>query len=408
MKKQKWNKVLQTICFLAISPAFLFAQYRNFKYSATLPQIDSSGFYKINLEPSIVCKSNDDLSDLRIWGSRGSFIPYINAVNLPQPEKSFRIFPRVTADLRPDTETTYVAENKYRELTGTLWVKFRNTDVERQISLQGSDDLNKWYAIDENIKLEPSHSANENSSVQMISFAPSNFRFFKISVDDSHKYPVEILSVGEYLSTSAPQFYWQVPIRSFSKKDSAAFTQIDVRLKESYLLNTLRIFVMEPRFYNRETTVYSIDKNHRETVFADNLNSDKNGRILFNLRTSHLILKIANGDNPPLTIDSVNIGQENQYIVAYLEKGKNYKLLTGDSLAKTPAYDLNFFTDSIHTLREITPGKLIKNASFISVSASPLHLTLLIWIAIAVALVILSLLTWKMIKEIGKKDHAES
>jgi hypothetical protein len=116
-------------------------------------------------------------------------------------------------------------------------------------------------------------------------------------------------------------------------------------------------------------------------------------------------LQIENGDNQPLVIGDIKIFQAGRYIVSYLEKGNAYKLLTGDSTAKAPAYDLKFFTDSIRNIQEMNFSQLTKNQSYIrQPNASTNTRAFIIWSAIIIALILLSLLTWKMIGELNSKN----
>ena len=116
-------------------------------------------------------------------------------------------------------------------------------------------------------------------------------------------------------------------------------------------------------------------------------------------------LGIDNEDNLPLKITGIQAYQADQYIMSYLEAGQQYKLLTGDTGAKEPNYDLKFFTDSLHGyLQEISHGPVMKNTAYTTTPKIIKHdYSLLIWMAIAVALVLLSFLTLKMIKEVNTK-----
>jgi len=128
------------------------------------------------------------------------------------------------------------------------------------------------------------------------------------------------------------------------------------------------------------------------------------GALYLTARTRQLELKIDNGDNLPLTIDSIEISQLNHYVVCYLERGKEYKLYTGNPDANHPNYDLVFFTDSIHKVEDLIPNPATKNPIY----AKPLVIvkhehTFIIWISIIAALLLLSLLTWKMVTEVKNK-----
>lgn len=76
MNKTGWLAVLFFMLTLSAS-----AQ-KTFKYHAKLDSVKSAGFYKIELPPAFVAKSNAALSDIRIVDARGKFVPYITSANM--------------------------------------------------------------------------------------------------------------------------------------------------------------------------------------------------------------------------------------------------------------------------------------------------------------------------------------
>src|SRR3954464_7488535 len=111
-QKSRMNKIA---CFTILFCGLMLSAsaQKNFKYEAALPKVDSTGFYRISLQPALVAKAKADLSDIRITDAKGTFIPYIQAGSLPQKDqKSFVVFNQVDARLSTDTGTTFIVENK--------------------------------------------------------------------------------------------------------------------------------------------------------------------------------------------------------------------------------------------------------------------------------------------------------
>jgi hypothetical protein len=118
-----------------------------------------------------------------------------------------------------------------------------------------------------------------------------------------------------------------------------------------------------------------------------------------------LQIQLANGDNPPLQIDSVQAWQLNQFLITYLEAGKSFQLLFGDKQAREPDYDLKFFTDSaVKQVSEIKHLGILSNGLY-KTKPEPKkeNNTLFIWISIAAALVLLIFMSWKMLGEMKGK-----
>jgi hypothetical protein len=382
------------------------AAQKTFKYQAVINKVDSTGFYKINLEPRILVKSKDDLSDIRIADPAGNFVPYISEGNLPQVEKQkFLVFTQVALKSKTDTGTTFIAENSRQQPVNTLWVKLNNTAVKRTINLSGSDDLKRWFAIEEDIPLQDAVLNSDGTYLQSLSFPASNYRYLKLLVNDKNKVPVKFLEAGIYIQKSSSPVYWPVPSAPMVKKDSNKITYITIRLNDSYLVNLLHLDVGGPKYYNREISVYQADKRDRQLICSAELNANKPADIFLSAKATKLELEISNEDNLPLSINAVKVYQANQFIVSYLEKGKVYKLLTGDANAEGPDYDLKFFADSIrHNIPDIGIMEVTKNTAYASAEKIVKHdYSWMIWAAIALALVLLSFLTLKMIKELNSK-----
>jgi hypothetical protein len=167
----------------------------------------------------------------------------------------------------------------------------------------------------------------------------------------------------------------------------------------------LHLAIAGPKFYNREVSIYQVNKYGNELLCIVSLNSKTKQDVFISARTNKLVLKIENGDNLPLDIKGINVYQAEHYIVSYLEKGKLYKLFTGDEDAVMPQYDLKFFTDSISHVMPLEAGPIMKNDTYLnSPVTAKRDYSILIWIASAAALLLLLLLTLKMIKEVNNKN----
>ncbi len=407
--RQMNNRIFLILSLLGCS--HLVCAQKTFQYQALSGKIDITGFYKISLLPGFISKSKDDLSDVRLVGPDDRFVPYVFDNNLPQVEKEkFIGFRQVTDTLTSDTSNSFVIESSEKKPITALWVKLKNTAVTRLINLSGSDDLKKWYAIEENIPLQQSSQSNDGSYFQSLSFPASNYRYLKLLVNNRNKAPLKFLAAGEYISasTSSP-LYWPISFRTAAKKTVNKRTYVTLQLKENYLINRIHISISNPHYYKRELSIYQMDSLGRHLIATAELNSNNQDDIILSAKTSGLELQIENGDNQPLTIDDVKIYQAGRYIISHLEKGKMYRLLTGDTAAKAPEYDLRFFTDSIRNIQSTDFSPPTRNKAYSDSLKAPMSSrSLIIWSAIITVLILLSLLTWKMINELNRKEtHQE-
>ncbi|WP_259068550.1 hypothetical protein HDF24_06600 [Mucilaginibacter sp. X4EP1] len=406
MRQNQKNNTAFLLTIIGVLLGFNASAQQTFKYSAFLNKVDSSGFYKISLGPDIARKSNSDFSDIRLMDPKGNFVPYVTEGNLPQVQKQkFIVYPEVKVDLNTDTGTSFIVENISKQPLSSLWIKLKNTAVSRLVNLSGSDDLKNWYAIEEAIPLQEAVLNSDGTYEQSLSFPASSYRYLKLLVNDKNKTAVKFLEAGEYVEKPVPVAYLPVLLAPFTRRDSNKVTFITVKLNDNYLVNRLHLAIAGPKFYNREVSIYQVNKYGNELLCIVSLNSKTKQDVFISARTNKLVLKIENGDNLPLDIKGINVYQAEHYIVSYLEKGKLYKLFTGDEDAVMPQYDLKFFTDSISHVMPLEAGPIMKNDTYLnSPVTAKRDYSILIWIASAAALLLLLLLTLKMIKEVNNKN----
>jgi hypothetical protein len=408
MRLKQKNSTALLLLMVCVLMSFTASSQQTFKYRAFLNKIDSTGFYKISIGPDIIRKSNNDLSDIRLMDQKGNFVPYVTEGNLPQVEKQrFIVYPQIKVNSPADTGTAFVVENISKQPVGTLWIKLKNTAVSRLINLSGSDDLKNWYAIEEAIPLQEAVLNSDGTYEQSLSFPASSYRYLKLLVNDRNKAAIKFLDAGEYIAKPAPLTYLQVPSGTFTKKDSNKVTYLTIKLNDNYLVNRLHLTISGPKFYKREVSIYQVNKYGNELVCVAGLNSNLKEDVFISARTNKLLLQIENGDNLPLDIKDIKVYQAEHYIVSYLEKGKVYKLFTGDENAAMPQYDLKFFTDSIRNAKLITVGPVTRNDARVnSPVISRRDYSMFIWIAIIVSALLLSWLTLKMVKEVNNNKKA--
>lgn len=399
MKKNQRFRIVFLFLLFSICASFVVSAQDTFGYKADIESVNQSGFYKIQLSPFLLARSNKDLSDLRIMDEKKRFVPYIRLQNLPAIKEDFIPFPIIESSEDTDSVTSVIIENKQSLLIRSLWLKLKNTAVSRRVDLLGSDDKLKWFAIDEEIQLQQAAGSTTDSYLQSLSFPASSYKYFKINVNNKKKSPLKILQAGIYSAkTSAPEFSL-LPAPSVTRKDSSdKNTYLHIALKDKFQVNKLVIPVTYPKYFRRTVLIFLINGKEKLLLSEAILDSDAEPEIVFSSKAKNLELQILNGDNPPLEIASLQAWQLNEYILAYLEPTKPYQLLVGDKNALQPDYDLKFFTDSaLQHASEIKHAEVVRNPLLKTpVVKMDRDYTVILWIAIAVVLGLLSFFTWKM------------
>jgi hypothetical protein len=381
---------------------------QTFAYRASLDTVKGPGFYKITLPPDLLAKCREDLSDLRIADKDGKFMPYVLKSDLPVfSTENFTPFPILSDERLRDSSTEVVIGNGSPGSISALLLVMKNIIAYRTAILSGSDDRKKWFVIREHIELQEAGSDTSDHYVQAITFPPSNYRFFKLILQDKGLLPVNILRAGVYTRNFTSGKYLGVPYPALSQKDSGnKHSYITLQYRDHYRIDKLDLIIQGPALYKRQAWIYDNGNAGYRQVAAITLSPSGNSFRIPSIRTSRLVLDVANGDNAPLAIQAVRTAQLNQYLLTYLQPGNGYALLGGNALAVMPEYDLKFFTDSLSKDPEEIGSGPLQPVAAVRRNAppppTPDHSGIILWGALALVLALLAFLSFKMVKAIPK------
>lgn len=383
------------------------AQQNKFRYRADVPKIDSNGVYKIWLAPQFVAEcAGRGLLDVRLMDENGIFTAFSIMEALPEENRvSFTTFPEVKQAAVNDTSTVFIADATPADKLNKLWLVFRNTEVTRQANLSGSDDLKHWFAIKEDIDLQGANDGPNPEYEYVLNFPASKYRYYKIEINNRKRDPIDIVRAGIY-TTSAERMVRQIATVKPNAKQGKKQTSYFLDLDNNYYLSQLRLNVVSPKYYSRDINIYDVGHQPEELIYNGQVSSSGLDIVSCVAKTNKLRIDIINGDDKPLDITEVTAFDLKRYAIAYLEKGHKYYLLTGNDTTNAPSYDLSFLhSKPIAQFPVILHSAIYKNPVFgLAKVPAPRNYTPYIWAAIIAVLIVLSLLTWRMVKEMNTKQ----
>ncbi|MHA4810482.1 hypothetical protein ACX0G9_20420 [Flavitalea flava] len=402
---------LGLVLCLAVFPSVHGHAQSNFSYQANLDTIRQAAFYKITLQPGLVAKSRADLADLRIGDQQGRFISYVLKNDQPVLSKEgFRELPILSNEKFKDSITEIVIANEASLSVSSLLFFIRNISARRTCTFSGSDDKQKWFVIREHIGLEdgPSPEINSLFYIQTISFPPSNYRFFKMSLDDKGLLPINVLKAGISTHSVTNGKYLEIPDPVLYQKDSNnKHSYITLQYGDNYRIDRLGLTIQGPVLYKRYVRIYDSTMYGRAPIKEISIDPSNTTFLLPFVKTNRLLIDITNEDDTPLLLKKAATEQLNLYLLAYLQPGSGYHVLTGDPKAVPPAYDLKYFVDSLtRDPQEIFSGPILSLLNPVKpITTAPKNNSqTLLWCIIALVLALLISLSIKMVKAISQKD----
>lgn len=413
MMKLQVNKwILIMVCMLLLKGV----QAQHFQYQSTLDKVQQTGFYSIPVSPKLSAHTQVDFRDVRILDDKGKQVPYIVRNRKPKWQPSlFHSFPIIENKLDDSGRSLIEIRKDVNYSIASLSLIIRNAAVSRSASLSGSNDGKNWFIISEKISINNSYETGADSSVQSIEFPSSAYNYFRLVIDNQKSDPLNINSIGYYpnLEYKSVNPYVQNPQLQFVQTDSSdEFSYIKVVQQDAYPVAQLSFKINGPKYFARSFAVLLTATDRKRRTYLNEVASFSVASVA-NFQTAVPVFKqkefyisIHNGDNPPLQIQSINTAQEYHELVAWLEKGKNYKLVMDAEDATAPNYDLQQFSDSIPLNIAVLNSREIAPVEDGNTPSSDTFPRMYIWLIMIGVVALLGLLTWKLTAEMRKGTNS--
>ncbi|MEP6948485.1 MAG: hypothetical protein ABI863_04400 [Ginsengibacter sp.] len=380
----------------------------NFAYKATLDGIKETRFYKIDLPPGVVAKCQPGLNDVRIFDESGKQVPYILKNDLPAFNKeSLTELPVIQTLEGKDKQTHIILQNITNKPVSNLLLFIKNTDVHRAFSVSGSDDSVHWFIIKESIYLDNSFATSDENIIQTLSFPPSDYKYFQLTILGENLLPFNIVKAGIYNEDVVYGKYVKIPDPGVFQKDSSnKKSYILLDFDDTYQINRLDLEVEGVKYFKRRISIPGSNKADYDLLLNGYLGSDSTNSFVISSKNNQLQVIIDNEDNVPLKVRAVRAFQLNTCLLTYLLVGKKYFLNFGDSTIPAPKYDLQFFSDSIErnplelSIIGIERNKIVNNVNNSTVTKNN---RFVLWTIMVVVFFILCFFTFKMMKEVNRK-----
>ncbi len=400
--------------FLIIGLLLSLPAAGQFQHTCMIDSIKEAGFYSIPISPELSAYIKTDLSDLRITDEKGQWIPHIinwlyshstnDPVNFEMP---------ILKKENTNSQTILIIRNNSGNKLSNLFLNVKNATINRFASLSGSDDQVNWYTITDSLLLKD-QAISDDKTFLKIFFPPVNYNYYRIIISNGKKDPLniqEVINEGSALPEKAERFIVN-PESAFSQIDSTGYSLIKIENVNNFHVSKLTIHISSPKFFERKAglftsyagSIHEMLKRTSNTDFAISSNSSGEYTIpIINNRVFYLLVE--NKDNPPLQVAGITTEQDKKEIIAWLDEGKNYRLLFDDSLAHAPDYDLQQFSGKIpKSVATLNVGKIeVINERKINLTSKKNH-KWWIWPIIVVVILLLGYSTLTLTRDVNKQN----
>lgn len=391
---------------------------QDFTWEAKLPVPDTTGYYHIAITPAVSARAyKGGHWDLRIFSGKTE-VPYVLNQDFLKDSNTnaFKAFLMPLLEAKPNVSTTIIFEQSLQKPLTEFGLRYTNTTVRKKVQLTASNDKTIWYALREPFFLDPSSAVLMGTLLEeTISIPASSFRYYKMVINDSASAPLHINCVG---FRSIPQLFpahTEVPgvtLKMLPGKDRKEDKYL-IDLHDSYPVSHLTVTVKAPVMYYRNAMLTAPVQSFERMLSEFTLSSELQGlKVLLPKDATYdsIYLTIPNGDNPPLELGEVKVWQHTYYLIAYLEKGKEYALKGGDIRLRIPQYDVEHFKEvytslAQHMIQPLDP--VVKEKPVPEDAVTFFKSQWWVWAGIGFIIVLLGFVVVRMMKDMKKEDHSK-
>lgn len=329
------------------------------QWSAPLPPVERDGYYTIVLSPELVGRSREDLADLRLLDPAGKEVAYLIEREPMMYERSWMRSYKLLRNERVKRTTIIEMEADSAAMVDELVVRVRNARVSKRARITGSDDRADWYMIQDEC-LAVGDGDGATSVLRFVDLPLSDYRYYRITLDDSLSAPVQVLDLGHSARARSEGRYAAIDGLSLSRTEERSTTRIALHGNSPFRADRLVFDIHSDVPFRRSAhfarhVSYMVRERKRDVVRKSEegigdftLTRTSRGRVPApGMITDTLFIRIENGNDRPLDITGIHAVQLEQRMIAKLSAGVRYIITTADAKATTPQYDIAHFRDSL-------------------------------------------------------------
>lgn len=329
------------------------------QWSANLPPVHRDGYYTVILSPEVVGRSQPGLGDLRLLDSLKHEVAFVLEEEPPFHERNWLRSYRLLRNERAHKHTIVEMEADSAATVDELQLHIRNAMVHKLARITGSDDRFNWYMI-KDACLSVGEDGGNTSVLRFVDLPLSDYRFYRITLDDSLSAPVQVLDLGHSGRVRSEGAYTAIYGLHFDRIEEGSTTRMSLVGPCPFRADRIHVNIanegpfarqgsfMVRRAHEIRSRRHTVERMQKDVLGSFSLSSHDGGLVQGpGVMTDTLWILIENRDDQPLNITGVQVHQLEHRLVARLRTGMRYTLFTGDPKAIAPHYDLEQFRDSI-------------------------------------------------------------
>ena len=342
---------------------FAESDWRYVKPIALPAAFEGEDLAEIVLDREVFVAAADGLTDLRIIADGQDEVPF--ELQVARGKMGSISIPSTIRDLGyvPGEHTTFVAElESIGGLHNEIEIATPSRNFRRPVVVEASAVRVTWAEVAEReiyaFEVEDRGFSARNTRVR---YPESTLRYLRVRIGEGPEGAVEVAGANVLLTTEVVprEVSWPVTLRSVPDQTEEGTAQLDVDLGTGGLPHSrIMLQVLDVNFY-REVDIQVSDDGDtwkvwgsRSAVFAYDtprfVGNDLG--LTYPETTARFIrLTVHHGDNPPFSVEDVDVYGIQRALVFSAEASRSYSLYYGNGEATKPSYDIGHILPYLET-----------------------------------------------------------
>ncbi len=343
-------------------------QMAQYNYKRAIPATAET-WNKIALPDDLFGKLKEDFSDIRIYGITKNkdtiTAPYLlreAAENTSTTEVAARLINQASNAKGYYFTFEIAAADPINEIV----LDFKQENFDWRIQLEGSQDQQEWFTLLDRYRILSISNALTDYRFTTLRFPDAKYHYYRLLVHGKERPLLRSTKTARQQLTNGSIRKYSISHTRVTEDKQQKQTIVNLQLGMPVPVSLLKIYIHDTVDYYRPVTLqYAADSfktadgwsYHFQSVGTATLTSIESNLLKINSTvTDKLQLLIANQDNQPLKIDSVEICGYRQDLIVRFAEPAGYWLVYGNKKALSPDYDISRFTEKIPVA--ITPLEL--------------------------------------------------
>ncbi|MDR0230401.1 MAG: hypothetical protein LBI72_15265 [Flavobacteriaceae bacterium] len=399
--------VIWSICWIGILNGY--AQQKPYNAWVDIAPVQSSGYYNIQLDNRMVALSKGNLQHLSIAKkdiTKQAEVPYFVRKAQPIAQETTLIDYPIDRLVERDSINRFVVHNATQKTIKDFYVAINKADVSINAIVKGSNNNKDWFIVKQKTPIYSYHKVNNNEVTLLVDFPEGQYTYYAIELINNQAAPLKVNRVSTVMDAKTYGQFTPTHLKfdrltTTKKTSTLSFVKQQVPCELSKLI----VQVNTPTHYYRQAILKdSITKIEVPFVLSS---KSKNEIIIDNVSVVNPYIEIANADNQPLAITSIETYSLTRFLTAYLEENEHYRIKLNSLSDSIRSYDIEYFKDDIPKVLPIVQTKdfvlqeLVKKDNE-EVKKMDRTLNTILWIVIIVVGLIIALICYKTFRKLEK------